>query len=128
VEFFAAEQALRSEPERVDAVPDDASDQRALGGGRRLPAWELIARVGKLMGAMAEARALVGAKASGRARKARASSSRAASARSSRVPSARRTSCLRASRFLRVESIEEAIEWASRFANVMGNVEIDIRP
>jgi hypothetical protein len=92
------------------------------------PSLELIARVGKLMGAMAEARVLVGAEGL------RASSQgvRLQFSGGKRTvtggPFSASNELPAGFAILRVESIEEAIEWATRFANVMGNVEIDIRP
>jgi hypothetical protein len=92
------------------------------------PSLELIARVGKLMGAMAEARVLVGAeglRASSQGVRLQFEGGRRTVIKgpfnaSNELPAG--------FAILRVESIEEAIEWASRFAKVMGNVEIDIRP
>src|SRR5882762_6970189 len=91
------------------------------------PSLELIARVGKLMGAMAEARVLVGAdglRASSQGVRLQFDGGRRTVIKgpfnaSNELPAG--------FAILRLESIEEAIEWASRFANV-GNVEIDIRP
>ena len=92
------------------------------------PSLELIARVGKLMGAMAEARVLVGAeglRASSQGVRLQFEGGRRTVIKgpfnaSNELPAG--------FAILRLESIEEAIEWASRFAKVMGNVEIDIRP
>ncbi len=92
------------------------------------PSLELIARVGKLMGAMAEARALVGAE----GLRASSQGARLQFEGGKRTvitgPFSASNELPAGFAILRVESIEEAIEWASRFANVMGNVEIDIRP
>jgi hypothetical protein len=92
------------------------------------PGLELIARVGKLMGAMAEARVLVGGeglRASSQGVRLQFSGGKRTVTKgpfnaSNEVPAG--------FAILRLESIEEAIAWASRFANLMGNVEIDIRP
>jgi len=92
------------------------------------PSLELIARVGKLMGAMAEARVLVGAeglRASSQGVRLQFEGGRRTVIKgpfnaSNELPAG--------FAILRAESIEEAIEWASRFAKVMGNVQIDIRP
>jgi len=92
------------------------------------PGLELIARVGKLMGAMAEARVLVGAeglRASSQGVRLQLEGGKRTLTRgpfnaSNEVPAG--------FAIVRVESIEEAIEWASRFADAIGNVEIDIRP
>jgi hypothetical protein len=92
------------------------------------PGLELIARVGKLMGAMAEARVLVGGeglRASSQGVRLQFSGGKRTVTKgpfnaSNEVPAG--------FAILRLESIEEAIAWASRFANLMGNIEIDIRP
>ena len=92
------------------------------------PSLELIARVGKVIGAMAAARVLLGAeglRASSQGVRLQFSGGKRTVTKgpfnaSNELPAG--------FAILRVESIEEAIEWASRFANVMGNVEIDIRP
>ena len=92
------------------------------------PSLELIARVGKLMGAMAEARVLVGAeglRASSQGVRLQFSGGKRTVTKG---PFSASNELPAGFAILRVESIEEAIEWASRFANVMGNVEIDIRP
>ena len=92
------------------------------------PSLELIARVGKLMGAMAEARVLVGAeglRASSQGVRLQFSGSKRTITKGPFSPSNELPAGFA---ILRVQSIEEAIEWASRFAKVMGDAEIDIRP
>src|SRR2546427_4205076 len=91
------------------------------------PSLELIARVGKLMGAMAEARVLVG----GEGLRASSQGVRLQFSGGKRTvtkgPFSASNELPAGFAVLRVESIEEAIEWASSFAKVMGNAEIDIR-
>ena len=92
------------------------------------PSLELIARVGKLMGAMAEARVLVGAeglRASSQGVRLQFSGSKRTITKGPFSPSNELSAGFA---ILRVQSIEEAIEWTSRFAKVMGDAEIDIRP
>jgi hypothetical protein len=93
-----------------------------------VPSPELIARVGKLIGELASANALLGAE------------GLRASSQGVRLRFADGTCTLAQGPFqpdnelpagfsiLRVRSIEEAIEWATRQAKIFGDVEIDIRP
>jgi len=92
------------------------------------PSLELIARVGKVIGAMAAARVLLGAeglRASSQGVRLQFSGGRRTVIGG---PFSASNALPAGFAILRVESIEEAIEWASRFATVMGNVEVDIRP
>jgi hypothetical protein len=93
-----------------------------------VPSRELIARVGKLLGELAKANALLGAEGL------RASSQgvRLTFSGGTRTiaqgPFQGRNELPAGFSIVRVKSIEEAIEWASRQAKVLGDVEIDIRP
>jgi hypothetical protein len=93
-----------------------------------VPSPELIARVGQLLGELARAKALLGAeglRASSEGVRLRFSGG----ARTiTRGPFAGVTELPAGFSILRVESLDQAIEWATRLANVVGDVEIDIRP
>jgi hypothetical protein len=92
------------------------------------PGLDLIARVGKMIGKMAAAgalRAAEGLRPSSegvrvRFRGGKRTATKGPFPESNEVPA----------RFaiFQVESMEQAIDWASRFASLMGDVEIDIRP
>ncbi len=93
-----------------------------------VPSRELIAGVGALLGELAKADVLLGAEGL------RASSQGvrltfSGGTRSvTRGPFEARNELPAGFSILRVESIDEAIEWASRQATILGDVEIDIRP
>jgi hypothetical protein len=93
-----------------------------------IPSERLIARVGKLIGEMAQAKVLLGAEGL------RASSQGVRFEFSggvrtvSKGPLTGENELPSGFSILRVESVDEAIEWASRQAEVLGDVEIDIRP
>ena len=93
-----------------------------------VPGRELIARVGQLLGEMAKAKALLGAEGL------RASSQGVRLRRSGGTLTVRkgpfegRNELPSGFTILRVESMDEAVEWASREAKVLGDVEIDVRP
>jgi len=93
-----------------------------------VPSRELIGRVGALIGELAKANALHGAeglRASSEGVRLRFS----AGARAiSKGPFLGDNELPAGFSILRVGSVEEAIEWASRQAGVLGDVEIDIRP
>jgi hypothetical protein len=93
-----------------------------------IPSRELIARVGKLIGELVSADVLLGAE------------GLRASSQGVRVKFSEGTRTISQGPFtgdnelpsgfsiLRVESIDEAIDWASRQASVLGDMEVDIRP
>lgn len=93
-----------------------------------IPSLALIARVGNLIGALAKANALLGAE------------GLRPSSEGVRLKVSRGARTIRRGPFkgehelpagfsiLRAGSIDQAIEWASRQAEVLGDVEIDIRP
>jgi hypothetical protein len=93
-----------------------------------IPCGELIARVGTLIGELAKAKVLLGAEGL------RASSHGvrlkfSGGARTvSKGPFTGENELPSGFSILRVASLDEAIEWASRQAAVLGDVEIDIRP
>lgn len=93
-----------------------------------VPSRELIARVGKLVGEMVNANVVLGAEGL------RASSEgvrlkfSAGTRTISKGPFKGENELPAGFSILRVESLDEAIEWASRQASVLGDVEIDIRP
>lgn len=93
-----------------------------------IPSRELIARVGTLIGELAKANALLGAEGL------RASSQGvrltfSGGARTiTQGPFQGQNELPAGFSILRVESIDEAIEWATRQAAILGDVEIDIRP
>jgi hypothetical protein len=93
-----------------------------------IPSPELIARVGTLVGELAQANVLLGAEGL------RASSQGvrltfSGGARTiSNGPFEGENELPAGFSILRVESLDEAVEWATRQADVLGDVEIDIRP
>jgi hypothetical protein len=92
------------------------------------PGPELIARVGRMIGEMAEARVLraaEGLRASSQGVRLRFSGGRRTVTPGPFTGSKELPASFT---ILRLESLEQAIEWASRFARVVGDVEIDIRP
>lgn len=92
------------------------------------PGPELVARVGKMIGAMAEAGVLLaaeGLRASSQGVRLRFSAGLRTVTKGPFVGSNELPAGFA---ILRVESIEEAVAWASRLAAVTGDVEIDIRP
>jgi len=93
-----------------------------------LPSPELIAGMGKLLGDMTEAGVLLsagGLRASSLGVRLNFSSGKRTVTRG---PFAGSNELPAGFAILRVTSIDEAIEWATRFAKVVGDVEIDIRP
>ena len=92
-----------------------------------IPSPELIARVGTLLGELAKAERSSARRVSAPARRACGCASPEERGPSSTV----RSTGQRAGRRLQHRarrSLEEAIEWATRQASVLGDVEIDIRP
>jgi hypothetical protein len=93
-----------------------------------IPGPELIARVGKLIGELSQANLLLGAeglRASSHGVRLRFSGGQRTI---SRGPFEGGNELPAGFSILRVASLEQAIEWASRQAAVLGDVEIDIRP
>src|SRR5688500_11261636 len=93
-----------------------------------IPGPELIARVGTLLGDLASAGALAGAeglRASSEGVRLRFSGGRRTLIHG---PFESGNELPAGFSILRVRSLDEAIEWASRQATVLGEVEIDIRP
>jgi len=93
-----------------------------------IPSRELIARVGALIGELTKANVLLGAeglRASSHGVRLRFSGGMRTV---SKGPFKGENELPSGFSILRVESLEEAIEWASRQAAVLGDVEIDIRP
>lgn len=92
------------------------------------PGPELIARVEKMIEAMAEAGALLaaeGLRASSQGVRLRFSAGERAVTPG---PFRGENELPAGFAILKVGSIDEAVEWASRFAGVLGDVEIDVRP
>jgi len=93
-----------------------------------VPGPNLIAKVGTLIGALAQAGVLRGAeglRASSEGVRLRFS---AGTCTVTEGPFAGENELPAGFTILRVQSLDEAIEWASRQAKVLGDVEIDIRP
>ncbi len=93
-----------------------------------IPSRELIARVGKLIGELAGANVLLGAeglRASSQGVRLRRS---AGTCTLSKGPFEGDNELAAGFSILRVESLDGAVEWASRQAEVLGDVEIDVRP
>src|SRR5262245_58073142 len=92
------------------------------------PSPELIARVGQLLGEMANAKVLLGAE------RLRASALGARLRRSGGKPTVTKGPFERGNELpagfsiVRAASLEEAVAWASRQAEALGAVEIDVRP
>jgi hypothetical protein len=93
-----------------------------------VPSPELIARVGTLIGELAKAQALLGAE----GLRASAEGVRLTFSGGTRTvingPFDGNNELPAGFSILRARSLEEAIEWATREATVLGDVEIDIRP
>lgn len=93
-----------------------------------IPSSELIARVGKLLGQMAKAGVLLGAEglrpSSDGARLKVSAGTRSVV----KGPFERGDELPAAFSMIRVGSLEEAAEWASRQVGTLGDVEVDIRP
>ena len=93
-----------------------------------IPSSELIARVGTLLGDLAKAGVLLG----GEGLRASSEGVRLRFSGGTRTvingPFDRGDELPAGFSIVRVRSLEEAIEWASRQATVLGDVEIDIRP
>jgi hypothetical protein len=93
-----------------------------------IPAPELIERVGKMIGALAQAGVLLaaeGLRATSRGVRLRFSGTECTVTRG---PFTGSNELLAAFAILKVGSIEEAIEWAKRYSQVARAAEIDIRP
>lgn len=93
-----------------------------------IPSAELIARVGTLLGELAKAGVLLGAeglRASSEGVRLRFSGGRRTVINGPFDGSAELSAGFS---IVRVRTLEEAIEWASRQAGVLGDIEIDIRP
>ena len=93
-----------------------------------VPSPELIARVGSLLGEAAKANVLLGAE--GLRPSSEGVRLRVAGGRRTvtRGPFSGDNELPAAFSILRVESLDEAVLWASRLATVLGDVEIDVRP
>ena len=92
------------------------------------PSPELIARVGTMIGEMAQAGALLGAEGL-RATSQGVRLAFAGGARNvTKGPFPGANELIAGFMIVRTGSLDEAIEWATRFAGVVGDVEIDIRP
>ena len=92
------------------------------------PGPELIARVGALLGELAEAKVLLGAeglRASSQGARLRSS---AGTCRVEKGPFAGGSELPAGFTILNAASLEEAVEWASRQAKALGDAEIDVRP
>jgi hypothetical protein len=92
------------------------------------PSQELIARVGALMGELAKAKVLMGAE----GLRATSQGVRLTFSRGKRTvtngPFEGNNELPAGFTILRARSLDEAIEWATRLANSLGDVEMDIRP
>ena len=92
------------------------------------PSLELIGRVGKLIGEMAQAGVLLaaeGLRATSQGVRLRFSGGKRTVMKG---PFTGSNELLAGFAILKVASIDEAVEWASRFGKAMGDAEIDIRP
>jgi hypothetical protein len=93
-----------------------------------IPSRDLIGRVGKLIGELASANVLLGAeglRASSQGARVRSSDGKRTIGKG---PFAGGNELPAGFSILRVKSLDEAIDWASRQAELLGDVEVDIRP
>ncbi|RPI52525.1 MAG: hypothetical protein EHM55_16320 [Acidobacteria bacterium] len=93
-----------------------------------IPSPELIARVGKLIGELAKANVLLGAEGLRASSEGVRLTFTGGTRTISKGPFTGTNELPSGFSLLRVESLDEAIAWATRQAKVLGDVEIDIRP
>jgi hypothetical protein len=93
-----------------------------------IPSRDLIARVGRLLGELAQAHVLLGAEGLRASSEGVRLTFSGGTRTISEGPFKGENELPAGFSLLRAESLDDAIEWASRQAKVLGDVEIDIRP